>query len=639
VAAENAVPRFLLAPVAGAFCFALLSLPVLADADPGAEAPLENLVVSATRIATPAVQLGSSVTVITAADIAAKQLRTVPDVLRLVPGLNVVQSGGPGGVTSVFMRGTNSNHTKVLIDGIDVSDPSNAGASFDFGQLLAADIERIEVLRGPQSGLYGSDAIGGVISITTRSGKGPFNLAGSLEGGSFHTFNQDISLGGATDRFQYAANVEHLHTGSTPVTPLDLLQPGEARLNDYEDNVTASTRLGFIVTPGFDLNLVGRFTDAHYAFTGEDPFSFPSFPSALQSRSDTSQYYTRLSAHLVSFDGALDQTLGVAYSSAWTLNLDPDFGASVNTGDRTKIDWQGAVRLASDETVVLEAEHAHDAIHEPINAEVTDYAGAAELQSQFGEHLYSALNLRYDDNEHFGSKVTWRFAPAFVISGSDTRISASAGTGFKAPTLGELYQNFPPFFFANPNLKPETSIGYDLGIDQGLFNKSIEFGLTLFRNDIRNLITTDVTGTTYANVGRAVTRGAETFIAWVPLQALHLRADYTYTQADDYILREELLRRPRHKATFDAQWQLSDALSLDSTVLYVGSWIDGNRDFSIPRLMAPAYTTVNMALNYAVRSQLSVFGRLDNLFNRHYQDPVGFLQPALGVFVGVRGQL
>ena len=163
------MPKFSLAPVVGALCFALPSQFVLADDESGAEASLDTLVVSATRIATPAAQLGSSVTVITAADIAAKQLRTVPEVLRLVPGLNVVQSGGPGGVTSVFMRGTNSNQTKVLIDGIDVSDPSNAGATFDFGQLLAADIERIEVLRGPQSGLYGSDAIGGVISITTRS--------------------------------------------------------------------------------------------------------------------------------------------------------------------------------------------------------------------------------------------------------------------------------------------------------------------------------------------------------------------------------------------------------------------------------------------------------------------------------------
>jgi vitamin B12 transporter len=226
-----------------------------------------------------------------------------------------------------------------------------------------------------------------------------------------------------------------------------------------------------------------------------------------------------------------------------------------------------------------------------------------------------------------------------VIAASDTRFSASAGSGFKAPTLGELYQNFPPFFFSNPDLKPETSTGYDLGIEQGLFDHTLQLGATWFRNDIRDLITTDVTGTTYANVGRALTQGVESFIAWQPVRALHLRADYTFTQADDEILHEELLRRPKHKATADALWQLNDALSLDSTVLYVGSWIDGNRDFSIPRLTAPAYTTVNVAANYALSTRWTLFARVDNLFDRHYQDPVGFLQPALGVFAGLRGQL
>jgi len=628
-----------LAPIAGTFCLVCLSQPILADEPAGADGPLDTLIVSATRLPTPEAQVASSVTVITAADIASQQLRTVTDVLKLVPGLNVIQSGGPGGVTSVFMRGTNSNHTKVFIDGIDVSDPSNSGATFDFGQLLASDIERIEVLRGPQSGLYGSDAIGGVISITTLAGKGPLNLSGSAEGGSFHTNNETVSVGGSTDQFQYAANVEHLHSGATPVTPLDLLLPGEGRIDDYYDNLTASTRLGYTVTPGFDINLVGRYTDAHYGFTADNPFAFPSFPDAQQSKSDTSQYYTRLSAHLLSFDGFLDQTLGVAYSSAWTLNLDPNLGASVNTGDRVKVDWQGALKLSGDETLVLDAEHDRDGIHEPISAAVDDDAGAVELQSHLIGNLYTATNVRYDDNSRFGSKVTWRFAPTYLIDQTDTRILASAGTGFKAPTLGELYQNFPPFFFANPDLKPETSTGFDAGIQQGLFDKSVQVGATWFRNNIHDLITTDVTGTTYANVGRAMAQGAENFISWQPLKALRLRADYTYTQADDEILHEELLRRPKQKATLDAAWQITDAFSLNSTLLYVGSWIDGNRDFSIPRLTAPAYTTVNVAANFALTAKWSLFGRIDNLFDRRYQDPIGFLQPALGAFAGVRGQL
>src|SRR6266404_9569656 len=167
----------------------------------------EQVVVSATRIETPIDQIGSSVTVVTDEEIEKHQERTLPDVLRTVPGLNVVQTGGPGGKTSLFTRGTNSNHTKVLIDGIDANDPSQDGV-FDFGQVLTSDIAQVEVLRGPQSSLYGSDAIGGVVNIVTKQGEGPARFTGMLEGGSFATFHQAASLSGSTSRFNYSFNVD-----------------------------------------------------------------------------------------------------------------------------------------------------------------------------------------------------------------------------------------------------------------------------------------------------------------------------------------------------------------------------------------------------------------------------------------------
>ncbi|HEV2046630.1 MAG TPA: TonB-dependent receptor plug domain-containing protein, partial [Chthoniobacterales bacterium] len=171
-----------------------------------AEAETQEIVVSATRVETPINQIGSSVTVITDEEIARNQRRSLPDVLQTVPGLNIVQTGGPGGKTSVFMRGSNSNHTKVLIDGIDANDPSQDGV-FDFGQVLTSDIARVEVLRGPQSSLYGSDALGGVINIVTKKGEGPPRFAGMLEGGSFDTFNQSASVSGSISRFNYSFNV------------------------------------------------------------------------------------------------------------------------------------------------------------------------------------------------------------------------------------------------------------------------------------------------------------------------------------------------------------------------------------------------------------------------------------------------
>ena len=168
------------------------------DATSPADELLPRVIVSATRVPTPENEVASSVTLITAADIDAQQARTLPDILQTVPGLNVVQTGGSGGATSVFIRGTNSNHVKILVDGIDVSDPSTPTDTFDLQHLLLADIDRIEVLRGPQSGLYGSDAIGGAIYIVTKTGSGPLNATASLEGGSFGTFNQAASVSGAS---------------------------------------------------------------------------------------------------------------------------------------------------------------------------------------------------------------------------------------------------------------------------------------------------------------------------------------------------------------------------------------------------------------------------------------------------------
>jgi vitamin B12 transporter len=597
------------------------------------------ITVIATRIPTPKIAVASSVTVFTAADIATKQEQTLPDVLKDSPGLNVVQTGGPGGQTSVFMRGTNSDHVKVLVDGIDVSDPSSPDATFDFGQFLTLDIDRVEVLRGPQSGLYGSDAIGGVINVITKSGNGPPVFTAELEGGSFETSTQNAGVLGSTGPFHYAASIEHFQSAATPVTPLDLLLPGEKRLDDFYDNVTASTKLGYDVMSDFDLGLVARYTDTHLRFTGENEDNFPDdFPDATQSAYDTQQYYLLGTAHLALFDDRFNQTVGAAYSNIQTRDISPDTGLSEFAGNTFKANWQGILDVTTGESLILGAEHERDGISQPIDASTTIDSGYAELLSNPFTNFNNTVSLRYDANDRFGGAFTYRIAPTYFIEATGTKIEASVGTGFKAPTLSDLFENFPPFFFGNPNLRPETSTGYDVGFEQFLLNDTVQFGATYFYNNIRNLIDTNAAGDSLANVGRAHTDGVESYLAVKPIDTLTLRVDYTYTEAKDDVLHEELIRRPRNKWDFDARWQAMAKLSLDLNLLSIGAWVDGNRDFSIPRLLAPGYTTVDIAANYDVTSHITIYGRVTNLFDEQYQDPVGFLRPGRGAFIGVKGR-
>lgn len=607
-------------------------------ADHKPQAVMPQLIVSATRIPTSANEIASSVTVITSDEIEAKQQRTLSEVLQDVAGLNLVQTGSAGGTTFVFMRGTNANHTKVLIDGIDVRDPTTPNGSFDFSQLLASNIERMEVLRGAQSGLYGSDAIGGVINITTKKGSGKPQFTASIESGSFSTFNQSAGVSGSSERLNYSVNLAHFYSGNTPVTPANMVVAGRLRNDDSYDNKTVSSKLVFNLTDNFDVGLVTRYITTELESTSDDFIG----PEAIPSQSDNRELFTRGTAHLISFDGKLNNTIGLGYTDYRRRYLDPNntpATPSFYNGNRYKLDWQGDVKLAEGQTLTLGAEHQRDAIDNMAGAEADNDAGYIQLQSAFGKRFFNSISLRHDENKKFGGKATYRIAPAFLIAETDTKLKASIGSGFKAPSLDQLFHDYPAFgFFANPNLQPETSTGYDLGFEQNLFNKRVQFGSTWFHNDIKNLIAYNNAFTSYANIGKATTYGFENFIAYKPINTLNLRADYTFTIAKNTLLDQELLRRPKNKVSLNATWQTNDKTSISTTLLYTGAWIDGNRDFSTQRLKANSYTTINLAASYDLNDKASLFGRINNLFDQRYENPIGFEQQGIGAFAGIKGK-
>ncbi|MGV7032743.1 TonB-dependent receptor plug domain-containing protein [Methylobacterium symbioticum] len=609
---------------------------------------LSEISVSATGVPIPTVQTGSSVSVLTADLLEAQQRRTAPDALQQVPGLNVVQSGGPGGQTSVFIRGSNSNHVKVLIDGIDATDPSNGNGSFDFGQLLTEDLSRIEVLRGPQSGLYGSDAIGGVISFTTKRGEGPARATARIEGGSYGTFNQSGRISGSENGFDYSVSVQHVRAAATPVTPPQLVPFGRPIHPNFYDNETVSARFGYQFTEAFRLNAITRFINSRLLFTGDDFSTFPALPAAFRSAADVQQIFTRNEAEWTPLPG-FHNVFAINYSNLFNRQqgpLDPlaTPDATTGLGERTRYEYRGDYLLSPGNLLLFGAQRDEESLFTTSPGSVPAFlrarngntAGYGEAQLTPFDRAFLVANIRHDENDQFGPATTFRVAPSYILPFTETRIKGSVGSGFKAPTLSQLYQSFPAFnFFANPNLKPEESLGYDAGFEQPL-GERVLVGATYYHNDFTNLINTNASFTSNENVGRAVSYGAEAFVSVRLTDTLSGRIDYTNTVTKNEITNQELLRRPRHKGSATALWTPLPGLTVSGTVIVLGHFVDGNRDFSVPRLKNPGFTLVNLAVTYDVSESVSVFGRIDNLFDRRYENPTGFLGPGLAVYGGVR---
>jgi vitamin B12 transporter len=604
---------------------------------------LPEITVSATRIPTPLQEIANSVTVITAEEIERAQRRTVPDLLMTQPGLNVVQTGGPGGQTAVFIRGTNANHVKVLLDGIDISDPTVPNGAVDLGHVLTSNIDRVEILRGPQSGLYGANAIGGVIYLTTRKGEGPAKATGTLEAGSYGTFNQSADLSGAQGRFNYTFNVTHFRSASTPVTPDYVLPPGQRRNNDSYDNKTISSRVGVDFSDEFSVNVYGRVVDSRLFFTN-DSFDFTTFlfvPNPTQTDQHALQGYGRAEAVWAAFDGRFINTFGVNRTYSTRTSEDPAPALPQTfSGWRDKYDWRGDIKVAPGQTVLLGLEHEVDSVSVPLVSKSRDNNAAfAELQLEWAKRIFLVSNIRYDNNEVFGGHQTYRLAPAFIVPGTETKLKATYGTGFKAPTLLELYGDDPVNLFrANRNLQPEESKGWDTGFEQPLFNGRASFGATYYRNDIKNLIQfVQVAPALFsnANIGQAEIHGYEAFVAANITDQIKVRGDYTQTNAKDAVTNAELVRRPRHKWSATATWQPAKEWNVSANVVMVSKWVDFDRPSSL-FVTAPGYTVVNLAANYRVNNNAEAFARIDNLLNENYENPYGWLRPGRAFYAGFR---
>jgi vitamin B12 transporter len=619
---------------------------------------LDPLVVTATRVATPVSEVGSSVTVISREQIESRQPEYVLDVLRGVPGLDVVRQGGLGQQTSVFLRGANSTHTLVLIDGIEINDPSNPGRSFDFANLPADNVERIEIVRGPGSTLYGSDAMGGVINIISRKGSGKPAVTLNAEGGSFQTHSEKLSIRGGTERLSYSVVGSYL--SSDGISAADKKYGNDEK--DGYDRKAFSARLGLAATEALDFDVFYHYLDSEADL---DTFGGPNGDDPNNTFNSRSNYF-RTEANLSLFDRFWEQTLGFSLTDYERSNSDDPDSDHPYDSTRThydsqlyKVDWQHNLAINPANMLTLGAEYQEEKAKSRDERTFLDYSSGQPttstnsfpkksanitgyyLQDQFqlGENFVATAGLRLDDHSRFGSHETWRMTLSYLVPATGTRFRATYGTAFKAPTLAQLYEN-SAWVVGNPDLDPEKSRGWDVGIEQALWQERMTFGATWFENRFKKLINTLWNPETfkyeYENVDKARTKGLELTLSVRPRDDVSILAGYTYTDTENLETGEELLRRPRNKYNLAVHYRIPVGGEVQLDILHVGKRDDiDSEDWSQVKALE-AYTVVNLAAAYDLSTRVRLTGRVENLFDEDYEEVSGFGTPGVAGYLGAR---
>jgi vitamin B12 transporter len=595
---------------------------------PGEVRRAEKVVVTSTRSEEPAEQTGASVTVVPEEAMRVQEYREVEQVLRTIPGVQVETSGSPGKLSTIRIRGANPTQVQVLIDGVRVK--SLTSGDFDFADLTLDDIDRIEVLRGPQSTLYGADAIGGVVHIITKRGQGPPSGFVDFEAGNYETFRERAGVSGSTGPWSYSLGVSRLDF--------------RGQFDNDEHNVTSvNARLGYALPNKGELSLIGRYQDGHLGI----PFAtvFPDFdPNREQDQQlwllslEWRQPWTSIWEHKLRVSG-VDETL------VFEDQADPahpfGFRSDIST-TRFETEWYHFITPAPWNTLTLGAEYRNEVgeVKGSFKETVDSWALVLQEQLRLFDRLYLTGGARYDGNSVFEDKVTGRAAVSYLVKATDSRLKASWGQGFRAPTFNELFfPAFPPCpAFGNPDLEPEESTSWDAGVEQHLWERRIRLAATYFRNDFRNLIQTALIDPANfcfqaQNVGKARSEGVEVEASVMPVDGLVVVLAYTYTDSEDRTTGDPLRRIAPNSLAVTATWEPLSGLTLSGEVLVMSSQFEAPGQ---PR--NPGYTVVNAAAAYRLPfrrwgflSNVTVHVRVTNLFNENYSEVAGF--PALGTHV------
>lgn len=649
------VNRILVAAVAAAS----LGLPVAARAQSVPAAPdasLDEVVVVANRTPEPLSRVGSSVTVLDEDAIRQSQAVAVSDLLAQTPGLTSARAGGIGQPTSVFIRGAESDQTLVVIDGVTMNDPSLTGGGFDFEHLLTGDISRIEILRGAQSTLYGSQAIGGVVNIITSEPAGSFGGGFSAEGGSHDTGYFTANLGGRTDSLLWRLSGDYYGTAGIPAfdEALGGRRPCATQI------AGGSGQLRYDITPDLQLDLRGYVMQARTDFDGYDT------PTGNFGDDHeygwTSQFlgYTGLTYR--SPDQSLTSRVALQYTDSATRNYDPDAPASYGSpstetyygyGRNLRLEYQGTWEFAPGSHLVFGAQRERSAIDTdtpafdvtpmPLKKQASIDSGYAQLQSEVLAGLTLTAGGRYDRNDQFGGHVTGQLAAAWALDDRDTVLRGSFGQGFKAPSLYQLYSDY-----GNKALQPELANSWDAGVERHAFDGRLLVSATYFQRSSRGLInffdcstpsplcTTEPYGY-YANIARTSARGVELASSANLTDELTVTANYTWTDTEDRsagapTYGNALPRRPRDAGNASVSYRWRSRLTTAAALRYAGRSFDDAAN----EIALGGYLLVDLRATYALRDGLELYGRIENATDRRYETAYQYGMPGRAAFLGVR---
>ncbi len=642
------------------------------SAAPLAEPPPLEVTVTANRQPTAIQRTGSAITVISRAEIERTNPASLVDVLRNVPGVSLTEAGGPGATSDIIIRGGNPNHTLVLIDGVRVNDPAQASGQFDASIIAPALIDRIEVLRGPQSALYGSDAIGGVVNIITKRGRGQPSFSLGFEAGSYGRLSTVGSAAGSIGSWSYAFSAAAQRADGFSRYGYRIGRLGTAnniegiRGGPLEND--GFTRLGGYGRLGYDPNTGFRFEVSalsDYTKAQTDAGSSLAVPSAntfpdTGSKVDRTFSQIAAKAELDSLEGALTNSVQLFGSRTERNFIDSSLSRSSGIlretrsssdfiGDRVGAEYQATLRLQQFGSLIagtrLERELAQtfsaNILPVPgpriqnIDAHQDTLSAFALWQLPIGERLMLSLGGRHDKVSDLQGFNTWRTTAAYRIQETGTVLRASAGTGAKAPTLFQRFANV-----GTPDLQPEFSTGYDAGIDQSVLDGRVRLSLTVFQNNIRNLIQFNSTAaclaqsasSCYFNVARAATSGVETSARFGLVEGvLSATTVYTYLQAKDEATNLTLQRRPQHTGRVALQWTPVSALLIEPSVTMVSERFSSTGERN---RLAP-FARFDVASSYRLNETWKATLRVENITNARYQDVYNFGTTGRAAYAGL----